>query len=184
MKNIFTVTLLASCLLFAGTAQAESFSGSVNGVLGNKQLEESDADPRNLGLLGVMADFEFGGFPVRLAADLLLAGRTKEIGGQDVTISTSELGLGGRFNIPTGSNFQPFLGAGVQVTNAYFENDTTDDSDSAVGPYATVGAYYKIIGRINVGGVYRYASADVDFGGPEDFEAGGHYVGIMAGYSW
>ena len=184
MKKLFTAGAMAMLLVISGPVQAGGFSGSVNGVLGTKQIDNDELRPRHLGLFGVMSDFQFGAAPIRLAVDLLLAGRTKEVGGTDVNVSTLELGVGGRFVIPTGSDFHPFLGAGLNLTSAYVDIDGGgDDSDGTVGGYATVGAYYSIIGRINVGAMYRYSIAEVElFDEKDDIDA--HHWAIMVGYSW
>ena len=188
MKKLFTAGAMAMLLVISGPVHAGGFSGSVNGVLGTKQIDNDDVRPRHLGMLGVMSDFQFGSAPIRLAADLLLAGRTKEIGDDDVNLSTVELAVGGRFVIPTGSDFHPFVGAGLNLTSAHVSIDydgggSESDSDGTVGGYATLGAYYSIIGRINVGAMYRYSIAEVElFDEKDDIDA--HHWAIMVGYSW
>ena len=184
MKKLLTTGAIVSLLAISGPVQAGGFSGSVNGVLGTKQIDNDDINPRHLGMLGVMSDYQFGAAPIRLAVDLLLAGRTKEINDEDVNLSTLELGVGGRFVIPTGSDFHPFVGAGLNLTSAFVDfDDGGDDSDGTVGGYATLGAYYSIIGRINVGAMYRYSVAEVElFDEKDDIDA--HHWAVMVGYSW
>ncbi|HJQ99981.1 MAG TPA: hypothetical protein VJ826_16840 [Candidatus Polarisedimenticolaceae bacterium] len=183
---------VAAAMLLAVTAALAD--GQVNFFLGQKALDGGDWDPIDRQAeLGAMMSFGKEAWPLRIAADVLIAGRDGTLPGSvDVKGATFEVASGIR-KIWGKKAFHPFAGAGIAIVGAQVELDnavgSADDTDVAFGPWIDGGVFWRLGMRFNLGLDVRWSKADVhlDFGdavGSDDLDAGGLHYGLLLGFGW
>ena len=183
--------VLGVFFLAATAARADS---QVNFFLGQKALDGGDWDPVDRQAeLGAVMSFGRETWPIRIAADVLVAGKDGTLaGGVDVKGATFEVASGIR-KIWGKKAFHPFAGAGIAIVGARVELDnaagSADDTDAAFGPWIDGGVFWRLGMRFNLGAEVRWSKADVhlDFGdavGSTDVNAGGLHYGLLLGFGW
>ena len=175
-------------------ASAASAGPQVNFFLGQKALDSGEWDPIDVQTeLGAVLTFGREGWPVGIAADVLVAGEDGTLpGAVDVKGTTYEIASGVR-KIWGKKAFHPFAGAGVTIVGARVQLEnavaSVDDSDLSVGPWIDGGVFWRLGMRFNLGVDVRWSRADVDldFGqgipSPE-MNAGGLHYGLLLGFGW
>lgn len=193
------ITILALIILVSATAahcaeEDERIRGNVGGFIGFKALDEDDWEPiEGQFQFGTLFDITPPGWPVSLAADLMLSTGYEEdeiVNGllADIEGSTLEIDLGVRKIFMAGGGFRPYIGAGLSFISAWYEIDyvsipSVDDDDSGAGVWLGGGFYGDVSNHVYVGCDIRYSTAEVELFG-EDKDAGGFQLGATVGYHW
>jgi len=120
-------------------AQAGSWTGNANFLIGQKQLDENDWKPvEDQFELGVLVDFRKVDWPVSIAIDFLGSADVHESGVNKDEGFTFENHIGVRkIWEDTGSAFRPYLGGGVAVLSGKIKRKTgattVEKDDSGAG---------------------------------------------------
>lgn len=180
--------LMATSSAHADDSQSAGWTGNVSGYLGVKTLDEDDWQEMDTqSAIGVIADFKQNSWPFSIAIDLIGSGDVHEVGALEDVGYTVENHIGVRKIFTTNSSFMPYIGGGVAIVNAGFENKapsgTVKEDDSALGSWIGAGTYLQITQNFNLGLDIRYSKAEVTLN-DIDLEAGGLHAGITAGYHW
>ncbi|WP_221796299.1 outer membrane beta-barrel protein [Oceanobacter mangrovi] len=182
--HMAAITTLISLAAFTSPlANAVEWDGSINLLLGSKQLDSDDWPGMDQqGSMLLTFDIRPAASPVALAADLMFSAEEKG----DITAGTAELHLGPRWYIDNSSAFTPYLGAGVVAVNVLIENDDddiADKEDSGNGWWAGAGVRYQFDEHFQAVLDVRYSDATVTIDDNER-QAGGSNFAIGAGYRW
>ncbi len=182
--------VLALAVLAAASASSPALAGGdANFFLGTKQVDKDD-----WGVFGVDdgwtefgAEVTWGGekWPVWIATDVLVAVDIEEnygFFGNDAVVLSQEIALGVRKIWKAGAT-RPYIGGGLDIITAAFDNDFTNDSDIAFGPWLGGGVFWRLGSRFNIGASVRWSDADVTIEG-FDLKAGGMHYGLLLGWGW
>ena len=192
------LALLVLALSFSPKAAADA-DGNVNFFLGQKSLDSDDWDPVDQQPeFGAVMSFGAKDWPVFIAADILTSGEEKDVvndllpGPSKLKAATFEAAFGAR-KIWSAGNAHPYVGGGIALIGAAAELDAgivdVDADDSAIGPWAGGGVFWRLGSRFNLGFDLRYSSAKVDLEfAPgvvaSDVKAGGFHGGVTVGFGW
>jgi hypothetical protein len=197
MKTQILSLLLASTLLFAGSAHAaEGWSGNVNLLLGAKSLDDRDWFAYQQGEAGVLLDFGGPGWPVNIAIDVL--GSRGDFDGLayhpsvgiyhvEEEVTTRELNLGVRHYFETSSIMRPYFGGGLALVS--LQTDWRIDAGAWQHDEGKGGGIWLDGGIIwgfdafNLGFDVRVSVAEVDME-LGNYQGGGGHAGLLLGYHW
>lgn len=193
MKREMVISMLSVILMASSVVNADVSTGNFNIMLGSKSLEEDDWGPEldQQFELGALFDFRQAGWPVSIAADLLVSADSyTDAPGVEITGSTVEINAGLRKHIETGTGLTPYIGGGLALIKAELEAEastgfgtvTITEDDAALGFWVNTGLAWTI-NQVNLGLDLRYSDAEVTLFGI-DGEAGGTHFGVFAGYHW
>ncbi len=88
--------------------------------------------------------------------------------------------VNGYYDLPTGTNVEPYVGGGVGVARIGIEDDTRDDDEVVFAWNAVAGVNYSFDGRMTFSAQYRYLDLqDATLDGAE-FESKVHALQIGA----
>ena len=190
--------------LSAGAAKADQTTGWYVGVLGGVNLmgtsdatyndnigggDESDSYDFKTGFGGgALVGYDFGSF--RLQGDVIY--RHNKVDTQTYQGETTDAGyvstasvapmLSVLYDIETGTDFTPYVGAGIGASHVKFSYDGESDSTWSVAYQGVAGVNYDITPKLLIGAEYRYfATPSVDYkglysgvGDEKDFETSNH----------
>jgi hypothetical protein len=190
----FTTALAFGLSLWGtGPAQAQTLTGNVNVVVGQRLLND-DWDPlERQGQLGIDFDIRRQDWPVNLAFGVsrshddsrfsfVAPGVSRRV---KVEADLVQLDLGVKklydaHRLP----FTPFVGLGLSLLMAELDADVIDDDDTAFGGWISGGAYITLANHFNLGAQLKWSkTADVSLFG-EDFNTSSFHWGLFAGYHW
>ncbi|MDP2167559.1 MAG: hypothetical protein Q8J64_04420 [Thermodesulfovibrionales bacterium] len=176
-------------------AEEREWTGNINFFFGAKSLNNDDWSPvENQGESGVEIDFMRKGWPVGVVVDSMRS--FDEVTVVDpvtgtiskwVESSTSELNIGVKKTWKPGMA-RPFIGGGLSLVRAEYEEVTVgtgkiSDSDTAIGVWVGVGAYWTLGKHFNIGFELKRSYAEAKRLGKE-VDAGGGHAGLLLGYHW
>ncbi len=182
-------TLALSAMLALPTAQARDWTGNVNLLIGQKQLDDDDWQPvEDQFELGALFDIRKVDWPVSIAIDILGSADVHEEGANKDEGYTFEQHIGVRkIWDGTGSAFHPYIGGGVAIVSGKIKRKTgaitQEQDDSGTGFWLGAGTYWLVLPHLNLGLDIRYSQADVTLFNRER-EAGGVHTGLFVGYHW
>jgi hypothetical protein len=170
------------------SSHQKPFSGTIHIALGLKQMDTWWEPVEDHGEFGILADFQPRGFPLSFAFEGFVSADEEDViyRGSIFTLTgeTTELCVGIKKYIDTGSHFYPFIGGGVAFIDAEATVTKGDlaltVSDSAVGFWLGGGCIY-VFKRFSLGGYVRYSNAEVNLLG-ESVDAGGVHLLAIAGF--
>jgi opacity protein-like surface antigen len=205
-------TLLALLIIGAMPASAES---RLDIALGAKSMDddweditligrspatqgfESGSDLADPVFLGLMFTHRPEGWPVGLAADLLISAdeddvtvvdfATAEIFEIDLEGNTVELDVGVR-RAWSGDRILIFLGGGLAYVTAERREEDRQDitvsvEDDGFGAWAAAGVHWRVSRAWSVGIEGRVTRAEVKLL-DQDVEAGGEHLAVVGGFAW
>lgn len=192
-----SAVILASALgLGAGAARADDASGWYVGALGGLNFTETSSSilpsvstsavslSHKTGWgLGALAGYDFG--PFRLQGDVVYR-RNKF---DQISQGSSEADLDGRvtsiapmlsalYDIPTGTSFTPYIGAGVGAARTTVKGNGEKESAWAMAYQGIAGVSFDLNPDVVLGAEYRYFSAkEKDYGETlRDYEYDNHSI--------
>jgi hypothetical protein len=189
MKSIQALAIV-SVLLALLAAPSAYAGGSVNFILGQKMLDDTDWEELD-------SQTEFGAlitfgkdWPVGIAIDLIASTDDTTIEGVKVDGSTTEIDIGVR-KVWERDNMRPFFGGGVAFVNGEIEGSamgiTIKSDDDGVGLWVDGGIFWRLGKRFNLGFEARITRAEIEpsvLGETFDVEAGGEHIGLLLGWGW
>ena len=197
MKMNLIFIALTILILFPTSAFCETWTGNINLLFGQKELEKDDWEPlEEQTEIGIALDFKEKSWPVSFAVEFL---HSQDDENESFNIpgvgtvrakldgSTTEFAVGLRWIIEANSVVNFFISGGLAYINAELEIDIDDysdsEDDSAFGYWCGAGLYFTLAKHFNVGAQVRYSDAEVEIY-DIDGEAGGTHLLLFAGYHW
>ncbi|HET9481012.1 MAG TPA: hypothetical protein VFP98_04580, partial [Candidatus Polarisedimenticolia bacterium] len=137
--------------------------------------------------LGVEVSIGPGNWPIDLALDAFFSAGDEEEFGLDIDLTTQEF-AGGIRKIWEAGNARPYIGGGLAIIRADAEISTpggsVSDDDIGIGPWFGGGVFWRIGQAFNIGIAGRWSTADVEFDGGPEVDAGGLHAGLLLGWGW
>lgn len=188
--TILSVAVLAAALV-AVDASAQVWRGDADVIVAGKALGHDDwGSVDHQGELGIQTDFQRGDWPIAIAADLLVSGKTASIsspGFTELRGNTSEFDVGARKIWRPDDHLRPYVGGGLALVSGDLEfrgpAGTVSDHDSGVGLWLGGGVFWTLSRAFNIGLDAKVSHADVRLFGA-DKSAGGLHLGLLLGYHW
>ena len=155
-------SLLALGLAFgSAAATAQTADGWYAGALGGVNINE---DNQGWGA-GILGGYDFGTF--RIQADLIRRQNDAEAGKASEVYSWAPM-VSALYDIPTGTAFRPYIGAGVGGADVTLDGNAVSESEWNFAYQGIVGLAYDMDPNWEVGVEYRYFSAfDNEYDNPK-----------------
>jgi len=162
-------------ILFPTMVFWETWSGNINLLYGQKELEKDDWEPvEEHSETGLAFDIKEESWPVSLTLEYLSSQDDAEgtlylsgIGYVDVEVdaTTTELAIGLRMIKEVVPGFNFFIGGGLASINAELEatveGNSVSEDDNTMGTWWGAGLYFTIGKQVNLGAQVRWSKAEV-----------------------
>jgi hypothetical protein len=203
---------LLALTLLSGTAlpisPALAGTGNINFTIGQKSLDSADWGVLNQQTaFGAEAAFGKVKWPVLIAAYFCRSSGTVDSTLEDAfgepflvhdQYTTQEIGAGLNKTLTVHQRIHPYLSAGGMMgrVSETFKQSGISVSRGAghIGFWSSLGAFYRMGTRFNIGGIVRYSSATVSLKElpvganltlpPQDISEGGWTYGVLIGWGW
>jgi hypothetical protein len=204
------VWLLAFTLAFGAAVPASPALASTGNIMFN--IGQKKLDSAEWGVLdqqtafGVESAFGSPKWPVLIAAYFCRSSGTVDSTLTDTSgepflvhdqFATQELGFGLNKTLTVKQRIHPYISAGgmmARINQTFKQSGVSVSRGGAhIGVFGTLGAFYRLGTRFNIGGILRYSSATVSlkdlpvgqYNVPaEDLSEGGTTYGVLIGWGW
>lgn len=188
-KSVVAIALVSVLALGTEPGIASDITGNVRFHIGQKSLESEDwSSMDQQDAFGVIFDIGRKEWPVAIAIDFFGSARDSDRDEFNRKRGYSAEHHFGVRKIWSGtSSFNPYIGGGLALIQAGFEQQTREgvvkDDDSALGGWLGGGAYWRASQSVTLGFDVRYSQADVTVL-DQEIKAGGVQAGVSVGYHW
>lgn len=186
-----TLSLFILICMVPATARAGDWTGNVNFLLGQKQMDKNDWEPvEDQSEFGAEVTWGKEDWPIQIATDVFSSSDDQSgvdplVGAFDLEVKTSELGIGVR-KVWEKKKVRPYVGGGLAYVGVSIDANTEvlgtgSADDSALGAWAGGGIFWRLGPRFNLGFAARFSKATVT---SADLEGGGTHAGLILGWGW
>jgi hypothetical protein len=183
--------------MFQAPSYCETWTGNINLLLGEKELDENDWEPvEDHSEFGVAFDIKKESWPVSFTIEYLSSEGTEEeevfisgLGYFDVEYegTTTELALGIRGIFELTPMFSVFIAGGFLKVDAEakvtIDNISVSEEEDGNGHWYSIGFFLTLAEHLNLGAQLRWSEAEVEVNG-YDAEVGGQHTLFLVGYHW